>query len=753
MTNQTNGCTSEAELTLGIDTLAPEAIIAAPGLLTCAVTTIQIDGNNSSTGPEYAYSWSTPNGNIVGDNTVPDPEVDQPGLYTLVVTNSTNGCATSADIAVLQDIVPPDAEAGGTDVLTCGVTSLNLDGTGTSPGSNFTYQWTTADGNIISGADALDPLIDAPGTYEILVENNTNGCTSTDQVVISLDVTPPQAVIAPPGILTCATTSLGLNGTLSSGTSNLTYEWSTSTGNIVGGNTSSMSTVDQPGDYQLVVVQTGNQCADTTTVTVTQNIVDPLAEAGPTFELDCGTTSLSLDGAGSSSGGTFTYSWNTANGIILSGGNTLNPMIGAAGTYELTVLDVVNGCSSTDQVVVTLDADAPVSNAGLTQVLTCAVTSLTLDGTSSSQGVEFSYQWTTGNGSIVSGANSMNPVVNSPGVYILLVTNSLNNCGTSSSVTITQNITPPTVDAGATLTITCDDTVVSLNGGGSSMGPNYSYLWSTPNGNILNGGTTLTPQVDQPGTYTLLVTDGMNGCTATDITSVSVNQTPPTVILQSPGTLTCAVQQLNLSASGTSTGAIYSYQWTTIDGQIVAGGNSLSPTINEPGTYTLTVLNTQNGCEASESVTVAQNIVAPIAEAGTTDQLTCAITTLALNGTGSSSGANFSYQWTPGSGGTIVSGATTLTPTINAPATYSLQVLNTTNGCVSTDVVTITEDVTDPTVVVAQPAKSDLPGRSGVTGCRWVQLRCRIRPVLDHFGWRQYSQYGQCFTPVGRCPR
>ncbi|MCB9285012.1 MAG: choice-of-anchor L domain-containing protein [Lewinellaceae bacterium] len=703
VTNNTNGCTSQAAVTLGIDTLAPAAVIADPDLLTCAVTSIQLDGTLSSTGPEYTYSWSTADGNIVGDNSVPDPEVDQPGTYTLLVTNTTNGCTTSADMAVLQDILPPDANAGTTDVLTCGVTSLNLDGSGSSTGPDFSYQWTTPDGNIVSGANALDPLVDAPGFYELSVLDNANGCSSTDQVEITIDVTPPQAQIATPGILTCAVTSLTLNGGLSSGTSGLTYQWSTLDGNITGSTTAPMPTVNQPGQYQLIVTQSGNQCADTTSVTVAQNIVAPTAEAGPTFELDCGTPSLTLDGTGSSAGN-FSYSWGTANGVIISGGNTLFPMVSAAGTYTLTVQDNANGCSSTDQVVVTLDANAPVSNAGPTQELTCAVTSLTLDGSGSSQGAEFTYAWSTGNGNIVQGATTTNPVVNAPGTYVLMVTNTLNSCETSSSVTITQNITPPLVEAGALATITCDDTVVSLNGGGSSTGPSYSYQWTTSNGNILSGGTSLTPQVDQPGTYTLLVTDNMNGCSASDMTTVTVDQMAPTVVIQTPGTLTCAVQQLNLSGSGSSTGAIFTYQWSTLDGNILSGATTLSPQINQPGTYTLLVHNNQNGCEASASTTVSQNTVPPTADAGATAELTCAVTSLQLNGAGSSSGANFTYLWTAGPGGAITSGATTLTPTVTEPATYTLQVLNTTNGCTSTDVVTVTEDVVQPTVIIDSPA-------------------------------------------------
>lgn len=703
VTNSTNACTSTATVTLGIDTLSPTAQIAPPDLLTCAVTSIELDGANSSAGPTFTYAWSTTNGNIVTGGNTTAPEIDQPGTYTLLVTNTSNGCTESASILVAEDVAPPMAEAGAQAVLNCGVTSLSLNGAGSSSGPAFSYTWSTANGNIVSGGTTLTPLIDQPGSYLIEVLNTDNGCSSTDQVNVLLDVTPPQALIAPPGVLTCTITSLTLSGSGSSGTSPLTYAWTTANGNITGPANVPMSAIDQPGVYQLVVTNTGNLCSDTTSVTVAEDVVPPVAEAGPAFELDCGTPSLTLNGAGSSAGPNFSYSWSTSNGIITGGGTTLNPMVSAAGTYTLTVLNSQNGCSSTDNVIVTLDDDAPVSNAGPAQLLTCAITSLSLDGSGSSQGADFTYQWTTTGGNIVSGGNTLAPTVNEPGTYILTVTNLLNDCETSSSVIVSENVTPPTAEAGVQATITCANLVVSLNGGASSQGPNFTYAWSTTGGNIVSGANTLAPQVDQPGTYALLVTNTSNGCSSSDATTVLLNQTPPTVSLQTPPVLTCAVTQLNLSASGTSTGPNFSYQWTTTNGNIVSGGTTLSPTINEPGTYVLNVTNSQNGCQASNSLTVTENVTPPAAEAGATAQLTCAVTSLQLNGAGSSTGSGFTYQWTAGTGGAIQSGATTLTPTVTAPATYTLTVLNTGNGCSSTDAVLITQNITPPAVLIGSP--------------------------------------------------
>ena len=65
-----------------------------------------------------------------------------------------------------------------------------------------------------------------------------------------------------------------------------------------------------------------------------------------------------------------------------------------------------------------------------------------------------------------------------------------------------------------------------------------------------------------------------------------------------------------------------------MDGNIVSGANSLEPDVDEAGTYTLTVTNDDNGCTASDIVTITNNMVvanagtAPIAECQSTNYLT-----------------------------------------------------------------------------------------------------------------------------------
>jgi gliding motility-associated-like protein len=47
-----------------------------------------------------------------------------------------------------------------------------------------------------------------------------------------------------------------------------------------------------------------------------------------------------------------------------------------------------------------------------------------------------------------------------------------------------------------------------------------------------------------------------------------------------------------------------SISWSTPDGNILSGSNAISPHVNEPGIYTITVTNLDNGCEDSASMQV-----------------------------------------------------------------------------------------------------------------------------------------------------
>jgi hypothetical protein len=99
-----------------------------------------------------------------------------------VTVTGANGCTSTADITLTQNITAPAAgitNNSGTTVLTCTTTSVSVTATG-----GVSYAWS---GGLGSNAGVT---ITAPGTYTVTV-TGTNGCTSTADITITQDVTPP----------------------------------------------------------------------------------------------------------------------------------------------------------------------------------------------------------------------------------------------------------------------------------------------------------------------------------------------------------------------------------------------------------------------------------------------------------------------------------------------------------------------------------------------------------------------------------
>ncbi|HMX41079.1 MAG TPA: choice-of-anchor L domain-containing protein, partial [Saprospiraceae bacterium] len=154
--------------------------------------------------PNFTYKWN--NG-----ATLQDPQNLTQGTYTVTVTDQ-SGCTKTTTASVVGDFAPPTAAAVVNGSLSCIVTAVTLDGTGSSTGTNFSYLWTTTGGNITGGGTTLNPTVNAPGTYTLKVTNSTNGCTSTAQVQVSSTVDYPIANAGPLQTLTCALPNVTLNG-------------------------------------------------------------------------------------------------------------------------------------------------------------------------------------------------------------------------------------------------------------------------------------------------------------------------------------------------------------------------------------------------------------------------------------------------------------------------------------------------------------------------------------------------------------
>ena len=697
--NTDNGCSTTDDFTLTTNAMLPTAVATVQSMLTCVTDTVSISGLGSSTGPDFVFSWTTPDGNIVSPANQLDILVNAPGTYTLGVTNVTNNCASSFSIQVNEDITPPTVDAGAPQTLLCGVDNIQLAGTASNLSGNIQFLWTTQTGNIVAGANTPTPTVNAAGTYYLTAVNENNGCSASDSVVVNQDVNTPTVDAGPDVSINCQNVSVVLGTSNTSSGPEFTYQWTaTNGGSLPASTTDPFITVTSGGTYQLEVTNTTNGCTAISVVNVAEDTQLPQVDPGISPVLNCLVDTAIVGGANTSVGNEFVYQWTTTNGNILSGADMPQAVVNAPGDYSLHVTNNTNFCENEVTVTVIENKQFPTVSVAAPEVITCTQPVVFVSGNGSSTGAAFTYQWTTASGNIVSGATTLTPQVNQPGFYVLTVLNNQNGCTAKDSVEVQKDNSQPTALVMPAPDLTCSVSQVTLDGSASSSGSEFIYQWTTANGNIVQGDTTLQPVIDQPGDYHLVVTNTTNNCQSFADVTVMEDTQPPVVEAGANMTLGCQVDTLNLDASsGTDTGADFKYEWTTSDGHIVAGANTLTPGIDQVGTYTLTVTNLQNGCSASDDVVVVPDINAPVVVMAPPGAITCANATIDIDAGASSSGPEFDYEWST-TDGNIVNGIYGPVLTVNQPGTYTLTIVNSTNGCATSKSVAIDENTQAPAI-------------------------------------------------------
>jgi gliding motility-associated-like protein len=229
--------------------------------------------------------------------------------------------------------------------------------------------------------------------------------------------------------------------------------------------------------------------------------------------------------------------------------------------------------------------------------------------------------------------------------------------------------------------------------GGPLSGVTYSWT-----GAGLTGATNqATAAITAPGTYTLVTTSTVNGCTNTAVVTPTANLTPPNASVNPDVTINCVTPTATVSGSSSTPGVTYAWTGPTIGNPAGSTPTSSTSVVNAAGNYTLTVTNPVNGCTATAVQAVTSNVTIPTITVGSSQTVTCLSPSAVL--TGSSSASPVNYSWTgPAVGNPAGSTPTNSTTTINAGGTYTLVVTNPLNSCTNTAVVSITQNTTPPSI-------------------------------------------------------
>lgn len=373
--SNTNGCIAMDSVTIIVNAL-PIADVGNGDSIICNGGSTQI-GTPGVTG--VTYSWTSNPAGFTSTDAMPTVNPTVTTTYTLVATGA-GSCTSTARITI--NVNPLPTANAGLDTAICEGGNTTL-GTTSVPGE--TYSWTSTGGFTSAVANpTVNPTVTT--TYTLTV-TNALGCTSTDEVTITVNPLP----MANAGL----DTAVCEGNTVTIGTAAVTgntYSW-TGTGGFTSADAMPTITPSLGINVYYLVVSNANGCTSTDSVIVGALPV-PVANAGIDTTICAGTTPR----IGSAAQTGVTYSWTSPGGFTSTDAQpTINPT--TTTTYTL-VATGIGGCTSTDEITVTVNP-AP-TNAGFTATHGMGLT-YNFSANDNSQSV---YNWDFGNGNTATGATT-----------------------------------------------------------------------------------------------------------------------------------------------------------------------------------------------------------------------------------------------------------------------------------------------------------------------------------------------------------
>jgi extracellular elastinolytic metalloproteinase len=403
----------------------------------------------------------------------------------------------------------------------------------TATGAN-SYVWST-------GANTASVTVTPSTTTLYTVTGNSNGCSTS--AGFTVHVQPLPTVSAGADQIICT----GDSAILTASGADL-YRWSN-------GSTSASITVFPATSTTYTVFGTSNGCENSSQVRVSVN-PPPVISITPDEQSICAGQSVTLQAGGGSR-----YEWSTG---ASSAAVTVSPA--STTTYSVTAFQ--GSCSSTGNVTVIVLAPPQVTASA--DVTACPGENITL----SVSGNASTYTWNTG-------ATASSIVVSPTATTTYIVTGTNNNaCTQSDSVTVNIRKAPEISISG--INAICEGSSTLLT---AHVSPDAGeILWSN-----LETGNSIRVTPTSSGSFSASVCSALcpSLCSSAEIT-VNISQKPSAGFEATPSGLSVSFENT------TQRGSVYSWQF--------GDGNTSTQTSPQhlyaaPGTYTVTLIAKNGGCE------------------------------------------------------------------------------------------------------------------------------------------------------------
>lgn len=265
----------------------------------------------------------------------------------------------------------------------------------------------------------------------------------------------------------------------------------------------------------------------------------------------------------------------------------------------------------------------------------------------------------------------------------------------------------------------CDNSPQVLTAAVSA--PGATFQW-TLNGTPIPGATQQSYTATQPGIYCVQATVPGSTCPAVACVTIEGGTSPVVqdvtyTLCHAPGNIIYNLSAIE-NAISTTPGVTFTYYLTQAQAQ--AGGPATIPTpaaFSSAGAQDIWVRVAKGFCfklakiRLEKAPEIVVNITPPAI-------LNCTNPTTTLQASTSVYPAGSTFQWTATNGGTILSGGTTLTPTVGSAGQYTLTITKTYQPgnviCTGSNTVTVQGDGVRPTTTVSASAVKVCSGESVV---------------------------------------
>ena len=602
-TNTFGGFEINCVTALGCDSLVKFSLVPVPQV-PGIVDTVICAGDSVKIGPAY---YKNPGGYQI---TLTGPQYQQ-----------ANGCDSTVRLAL--KVLDPIADIAEPDDLPCTPGStVSLDGSMSSSGTGFTYNWTTENGGtIVSGTMSNVAAAGSPGTYILAVtqvdSTGTKMCIGLDTVeVMQANMPLNDPVFSNATTNTCINEPVSFSITPVTGA--VTYIWTTSAGDTLNTPLTDFTITPTSVTTVNVCVQAIGTCGESQQVCIPVSVNQvPTADFTVTDPI-CIDGSSTIQYTGNASPfATFTWNFNGGTPATVTGAGPHDISWNSPGPKTITLAVEENGCMSTTETrTVTVEAalDPPVISCDPTQ------TSVTFNWAPVNGATD--YTVVINGGAPVTQPGTSFPVTGlNPGdnVTITVTANTTSACGPSmaSSDCTAEDCPTVTIDVDAVQAICRDASTgaINLNATQSGGAGGGSFLWSGPG---TSGNGSFDPNAANVGTNTVSVVYTEGTCTWTGSTTVDVNDVPdPSFTVTSP---ICETEVSNIMYTG-SASASASYVWDVGAGTITTGTGAGPLEVSFPaGSQTVSLTVSENGCTSvpnSQPVQVDATLPDPVIRCGT----------------------------------------------------------------------------------------------------------------------------------------